>query len=39
MFVEKCKYLEQSKCVGICVNTCKLPTQVSNSILKFSVKR
>ncbi|XP_034209186.1 beta-carotene isomerase D27, chloroplastic isoform X2 [Prunus dulcis] len=27
VFVEKCKYLEQSKCVGICVNTCKLPTQ------------
>ncbi|XP_020414447.1 beta-carotene isomerase D27, chloroplastic isoform X2 [Prunus persica] len=27
VFVEKCKYLEQSKCVGICLNTCKLPTQ------------
>ncbi|KAM5558368.1 hypothetical protein ABKV19_020195 [Rosa sericea] len=27
VFVEKCKYLEESKCVGICVNTCKLPTQ------------
>ncbi|KAL9248692.1 Beta-carotene isomerase D27, chloroplastic-like protein, partial [Drosera capensis] len=25
--VEKCKYLEECKCVGICVNTCKLPTQ------------
>lgn len=27
VFVEKCKYLEESKCVGVCVNTCKLPTQ------------
>ncbi|CAA0824907.1 Unknown protein [Striga hermonthica] len=27
VFVEKCKYLEQSKCVGVCINTCKLPTQ------------
>lgn len=29
VFVEKCKYLEESKCVGVCINTCKLPTQVS----------
>ncbi|XP_059302700.1 beta-carotene isomerase D27, chloroplastic [Lycium ferocissimum] len=29
VFVEKCKYLEESKCVGLCINTCKLPTQVS----------
>uniref|UniRef100_A0A452XVM0 Beta-carotene isomerase D27-like C-terminal domain-containing protein n=1 Tax=Aegilops tauschii subsp. strangulata TaxID=200361 RepID=A0A452XVM0_AEGTS len=28
VFVEKCKYLEESKCLGICINTCKLPTQV-----------
>lgn len=27
VYVEKCKYLEESKCVGVCVNTCKLPTQ------------
>ncbi|KAM7275200.1 hypothetical protein ACFE04_017066 [Oxalis oulophora] len=27
VLVEKCKYLEESKCVGVCVNTCKLPTQ------------
>ncbi|KAG9457853.1 hypothetical protein H6P81_002361 [Aristolochia fimbriata] len=27
VFVEKCKYLEESKCIGICINTCKLPTQ------------
>ncbi|XP_057508149.1 beta-carotene isomerase D27, chloroplastic isoform X4 [Actinidia eriantha] len=27
VFVEKCKYLEESKCVGICINTCKFPTQ------------
>jgi hypothetical protein len=23
----KCRYLEQSECVGMCVNMCKLPTQ------------
>ncbi|KAK9747611.1 hypothetical protein RND81_02G003000 [Saponaria officinalis] len=28
VFVERCKYLEESKCVGVCVNTCKLPTQI-----------
>lgn len=28
VFVEKCKYLEESKCVGVCINTCKLPTQI-----------
>ncbi|KAG2616188.1 hypothetical protein PVAP13_3NG154232 [Panicum virgatum] len=27
VFIEKCKYLEESKCLGICINTCKLPTQ------------
>ncbi|MED6166253.1 hypothetical protein PIB30_107348 [Stylosanthes scabra] len=27
VFVERCKYLEESKCVGICINTCKFPTQ------------
>ncbi|EEC78459.1 hypothetical protein OsI_18326 [Oryza sativa Indica Group] len=27
VFVEKCKYLEESKCLGMCINTCKLPTQ------------
>ncbi|XP_074581758.1 beta-carotene isomerase D27, chloroplastic isoform X1 [Curcuma longa] len=27
VFVERCKYLEESKCLGVCVNTCKLPTQ------------
>lgn len=27
VFVERCKYLEESKCVGTCINTCKLPTQ------------
>lgn len=26
--MEKCQYLEESKCVGVCINTCKLPTQV-----------
>ncbi|XP_024010033.1 beta-carotene isomerase D27, chloroplastic isoform X1 [Eutrema salsugineum] len=27
VFVEKCQYLEESKCVGVCIHTCKLPTQ------------
>ncbi|XP_058083246.1 beta-carotene isomerase D27, chloroplastic isoform X2 [Magnolia sinica] len=27
VFIERCKYLEESKCVGICINTCKQPTQ------------
>lgn len=27
VLVERCRYLEESKCVGICINTCKLPTQ------------
>jgi hypothetical protein len=25
--IEKCRYLEHSGCVGMCVNMCKLPTQ------------
>lgn len=25
--IKKCRYLENSKCVGMCVNMCKLPTQ------------
>ncbi len=25
--IEKCRYLEQSECVGMCINMCKLPTQ------------
>lgn len=25
--IEKCRYLEESQCVGLCVNICKLPTQ------------
>ncbi|XP_014511284.1 beta-carotene isomerase D27, chloroplastic [Vigna radiata var. radiata] len=27
VYVERCRYLEESKCVGICTNTCKFPTQ------------
>ncbi|XP_010543065.1 PREDICTED: beta-carotene isomerase D27, chloroplastic [Tarenaya hassleriana] len=27
VYVEKCRYLEESKCVGVCINTCKIPTQ------------
>jgi len=25
--IQKCRYLEQSECVGMCINMCKLPTQ------------
>ncbi len=25
--IEKCRYLEESQCVGMCMNMCKLPTQ------------
>lgn len=25
--IQKCRYLEESNCVGLCVNLCKLPTQ------------
>ncbi|AQL03278.1 Beta-carotene isomerase D27 chloroplastic [Zea mays] len=25
--IEKCRYLESSGCVGMCVNMCKVPTQ------------
>ncbi len=25
--IKKCRYLEQSGCVGMCINMCKLPTQ------------
>jgi hypothetical protein len=27
VYIEKCRYLEQSGCVGMCINMCKLPTQ------------
>ncbi|KAL2643570.1 hypothetical protein R1flu_011157 [Riccia fluitans] len=27
VYVHKCKYLEKSKCAGICIHTCKIPTQ------------
>ncbi|KAL3696783.1 hypothetical protein R1sor_010859 [Riccia sorocarpa] len=27
VYVHKCKYLEESKCAGICTHTCKIPTQ------------
>lgn len=37
VFVERCKYLEESKCVGVCTNTCKFPTQVSRKFFSFSV--
>ncbi|XP_058188368.1 beta-carotene isomerase D27, chloroplastic isoform X5 [Rhododendron vialii] len=33
VFVERCKYLEESQCVGICINTCKLPTQFKFGVL------
>lgn len=25
--IERCRYLEESGCVGMCVNLCKMPTQ------------
>lgn len=25
--IQKCRYLETSGCVGMCVNLCKVPTQ------------
>lgn len=25
--IKKCRYLDESRCVGLCVNMCKLPTQ------------
>lgn len=27
VYIKKCRYLENSGCVGMCVNMCKLPTQ------------
>lgn len=29
VLVQKCKYLDETKCAGICIHTCKLPTQVT----------
>lgn len=29
VLVERCRYLEQSGCASICINSCKVPTQVS----------
>lgn len=31
--VERCRYLEASACAGVCVNNCKIPTQVPTSCL------
>jgi len=27
VYIKKCRYLEESACVGLCVNLCKVPTQ------------
>ena len=27
VYIQKCRYLEQTRCVGLCTNMCKLPTQ------------
>ncbi|KAL2623442.1 hypothetical protein R1flu_003647 [Riccia fluitans] len=27
VYIKKCRYLESSQCVGLCVNLCKFPTQ------------
>jgi hypothetical protein len=29
VLVERCRYLEQSGCASICINSCKVPTQAS----------
>jgi hypothetical protein len=29
VLVERCRYLEQAGCASICINSCKVPTQVS----------
>ncbi|KAE8730663.1 Beta-carotene isomerase D27 [Hibiscus syriacus] len=28
VYVKKCRFLEQSNCVGMCINLCKMPSQV-----------
>ena len=30
MLVERCRYLEQSGCASVCLNSCKVPTQASS---------
>lgn len=27
VYIQKCRYLEQSRCAGMCIHMCKLPTQ------------
>ena len=27
VLVERCRYLEQSGCAAVCINSCKVPTQ------------
>lgn len=29
VLVERCRYLEEAGCASICINSCKVPTQVS----------
>jgi Beta-carotene isomerase D27-like, C-terminal len=39
MQVERCRVLEQSGCASVCVNCCKIPTQVELCLaLAFSFK-
>ncbi|CAN8295820.1 unnamed protein product [Cochlearia groenlandica] len=28
VFIEKCRFLEQTKCVGMCTHLCKIPSQI-----------
>mgnify|MGYP001807295156 CR=1 FL=1 len=28
VLVERCRYLEQAGCASVCINSCKVPTQV-----------
>ena len=31
--IKKCRYLEQSGCVGMCINMCKVHLQVASEVL------
>jgi Beta-carotene isomerase D27-like, C-terminal len=31
VLVERCRYLEQAGCASICINSCKVPTQVGSN--------
>ncbi len=33
MLVERCRYLEQAGCASVCINSCKVPTQVRRRMI------